>query len=233
MTPVAAEARPDLYGCGRLRDGEGAPLRPGGLALTEALIDLAGFRAGEMVADVGCGLGASTRLMRRRGVAAIGVDLVVPLAGADGEALPFVAADGARLPFADASLDGVLSECALSAMADRAQALGEWRRALRSGGRLALSDVYRRADDAGDAGRVATRTTLLSAVAATGFRVDRFVDRSEVLKRWAAAFIFQYGSLEALWGGAGGLECGAARKAALGYFLMIATKPGEPSPRGE
>ena len=233
MTPVTAEARPGLYGCGRLRDGEGAPLRPGGLALTETLIDLAGFRAGETVADVGCGLGASTRMMRRRGVAAVGVDLVFPLAGADGEALPFVAADGARLPFADASLDGVLSECALSAMADRAQALAEWRRALRSGGRLALSDVYRRAGDGGGVGRVATRTALLSAVAAAGFRVARFEDRSEVLKRWAAQFIFQRGSLEALWGGVGGRERGVARKAALGYFLMIAVKPGEPSPKGE
>jgi SAM-dependent methyltransferase len=232
MTPVAAEARSGLYGCGRLRDGEGAPLRPGGLALTEALVELAGFCAGETVADVGCGLGASTRLMRRLGVAAIGVDLVIPAAAANDDALPFVAADGARLPFADASLDGVLCECGLSAMADRAPALAEWRRALRSGGRLALSDVYSRAADAGGAGRVATREALISAVAAAGFGVARFEDRSEVLKRWAAQFIFQYGSLGALWGDAGGCECGAARKAALGYFVMIAVKPGEPSPKG-
>jgi ubiquinone/menaquinone biosynthesis C-methylase UbiE len=232
MTSVAAEACPGLYGCGGLRDGEGAPLRPGGLALTEALVDLAGFHVGETVADVGCGLGASTRLMRRLGVAAIGVDLVDSVAGEDRDAPPFVVADGARLPFADASLDGVLCECSLSTMADRAQALVEWRRALRSGGRLALSDVYSRAADGPGAGRVATRAALLSAVAAAGFRVARFEDRSEVLKRWAAQFIFQYGSLEALWGGAGGCECAAARLAALGYFLMIAVKPGEPSAKG-
>ena len=61
-----------------LSDSAGEPLRPGGLALTRELIDRAGFRAGDRVADVGCGLGASTRLLRERGVAAIGVDVVAP-----------------------------------------------------------------------------------------------------------------------------------------------------------
>ena len=71
-------ARDGLFGCGALRDGAGEPLRPGGLALTRELIDRADFRAGDTVADVGCGLGASTRLLRDRGVVAIGVDVVVP-----------------------------------------------------------------------------------------------------------------------------------------------------------
>jgi arsenite methyltransferase len=147
----APPEREGLFGCGTLRDGAGEPLRPGGLALTRELIDRAGFRAGETVADVGCGLGASTRLLRDRGVAAIGVDLLAPFdAGARGEAPPLVVADAARLPFADDSLDGVLAECSLSLTADRALVLAEWRRALRRGGRLALSDVYRR--DGGGAG---------------------------------------------------------------------------------
>src|SRR5208282_1419262 len=68
------EDRPEgLYGCGFIRDAEGAPLRPGGLALTETLLDFAGFRPGDTVADIGCGLGASIRLMNRRGIEAIGV----------------------------------------------------------------------------------------------------------------------------------------------------------------
>jgi SAM-dependent methyltransferase len=227
----APPARDGLFGCGALRDSAGEPLRPGGLALTRELIDRAEFRAGDTVADVGCGLGASTRLLRERGVAAIGVDVVVPCdAGARGEAPPFVVADAARLPFADESLDGVLSECSLSLTVDRALTLAEWRRALRRGGRLALSDVYRREGDG--AGRIATREALCADVAAAGFRVDWFEDRSEALKSWAARFIFAFGSLDRLWGGACAAENGSGGKARLGYALLIAAKSGDRAPAG-
>jgi arsenite methyltransferase len=222
----ASSARNELFGCGALRDDAGEPLRPGGLALTRDLIDRAGFRAGDRVADVGCGLGASTRLLCERGVAASGGAGGAPdVAGPHGEAAPFVVADAARLPFADESLDGVLSECSLSLTADRALALAEWRRALRRGGRLALSDVYRR--DGGGAGRIATRKALCADVAAAGFRIDAFEDHSEALKGWAARFIFAFGSLEPLWGGA--CSVGDAR---LGYAVLVATKSGDRSPAG-
>ena len=220
-----------LFGCGTLRDGAGEPLRPGGLALTRELIDRAGFHAGETVADIGCGLGASTRLLRDRGVAAIGVDLLAPFdAGARGEAPPLVVADAARLPFADDSLDGVLAECSLSLTADRALVLAEWRRALRPGGRLALSDVYCR--DGGGAGRIATREALCADLAAAGFRVEAFEDRSEALKSWAARFIFRFGSLDPLWGDGCAADPGSAGKARLGYALLVAAKSGQRAPAG-
>jgi SAM-dependent methyltransferase len=227
----APPARDGLFGCGALRDGAGEPLRPGGLALTRELIDRADFRAGDKVADIGCGLGASTRLLHERGVAAIGVDVVFPAGvGAHGDAPPFVVADAARLPFADESLDGVLSECSLSLTADRAQTLAEWRRALRPGGRLALTDVYRR--DGGGVGRIATREALCADVAAAGFQVDGFEDRSDALKSWAARFIFAFGSLDALWGGGCAIDSGSDRKVRLGYALLIATKSGARAPAG-
>jgi arsenite methyltransferase len=220
-----------MFGCGTLRDGDGEPLRPGGLAMTPEPINRAGFRAGETVADVGCGLGASTRLLLDRRVAATGVDLVAPSdGGARGEAPPLVVADAARLPFADESLDGVLSECSLSLTADCALILAEWRRAPRPGGRLALSDVYCR--NGGGAGRIATREALCADVAAAGFRVDSFEDRSEALKGWAARFIFQFGSLDPLWGGGCAIDQDSAGKARLGHALLVAAKSGERAPAG-
>jgi SAM-dependent methyltransferase len=201
------------------------------LALTRELIDRAEFRAGGTVADVGCGLGASVRLLRERGVAAIGVDIVVPPdAGARSEAAPFVVADAARLPFADESLDGVLSECSLSLTADRALTLAEWRRAVRRGGRLALSDVYRR--DGDGAGRIASREALCADVASAGFQVVWFEDRSPALKRWAAQFIFAFGSLDRLWGGGRPVESGSGDKVRLGYALLIAAKSDVRAPVG-
>jgi len=214
----APPAREGLFGCGRLADVEGAPLRPGGLALTEELIGLAEFWPGDRVVDVGCGLGASTQLLIRRGVAAVGVDVDV-----HGErAIPFVAADAAELPFTDWSLDGVLAECVLSVLPDRPGTLAEWARVLRAGGRLALSDVYSRAG-AGTA-RIGTREALSEAISAAGLCVERFEDRSEALKRWVAEFIFRYGSLDTLCGE--DLGRSVLRLSRPGYCLIVARKAG-------
>jgi SAM-dependent methyltransferase len=207
-----------LSGCWRLADLEGSPLRPGGLALTEELIGLAGFRPGHRVADVGCGLGASTRLLVRRGVAAVGVDVDVQ---ASPRAAPFVAADAARLPFADQSLDGVLAECVLSVLPNRGAALAEWARALKPGGRLALSDVYGRAG--AETARLPTREGLELTIAAAGFQIERFEGRSEVLRRWVAEFIFAHGSLDALCDGA--VDPATLGRSRPGYCLIAALKP--------
>jgi len=212
MTPAVQ----GLYGCGRLRDGEGGPLRPGGLGLTAELVDLAGFAPGDVVGDIGCGLGTTTNLLRAKNIRAVGVD--VDLDALAGSETPFVAADAVLLPFADASLDGLIAECVLSTLADPARALAEWRRVLKPGGRLALSDVYSRA---AAGGRSATRENLCGRLTAAGFRVERFEDRSDVLKRFVAQFVFAYGSLDALCGG--GLDA-AALGGRPGYALVVASR---------
>lgn len=226
MGQLMEALRPDtrgLYGSGLITDAAGEPLRPGGLALTETLLDRAGFALGDRVADIGCGQGASVALMARRGLRGIGLDRDAgALAVARRRGIPVLRAGGDALPFADGALDGVLSECSLSVMPDRAAALAGWVLALRPAGRLALSDVYARRPEGCSA--LPGRDALLRAMAAAGLEVLSFEDRSDVLPGWAARFIFHYGSLAALWGGACGLTAETARRAAPGYGLLVARK---------
>ena len=224
-----------LFGSGLVCDGEGEPLGPGGCAVTEELVNGAGFAAGDRVADIGCGQGRSVAFMAARGISAFGIDADPGPLRVARDRVPgvLVQARGNALPFCDGALDGVLSECVLSVMPDQAATLAEWARVLRPGGRLALADVYARnpAPDAtacARAGGIRSATQLQSLVAAAGLVVTRFEDRSDRLRTWVGRFIFQYGSLEALWGDAATVR--AMRAVAPGYCLAIAVRPARPAP---
>ena len=118
---------------GRLLDG---PLHPGGREATRRLLDRADVTAGTRLLDVGCGCGDAVTIARERGARAVGLDCDP---GSDADHA--VRGDLAALPVADGALDAVLAECVLCLADDRPAALAEAHRALRPGGRLAVSDV--------------------------------------------------------------------------------------------
>lgn len=221
------------YGDGLICGPDGLPLRPGGPALTETLLDLAQFEPGALVVDVGCGQGTGVEALLRRDIQAVGIDNQSETLEAARRRLAdgvFLQAGAAELPFAAASVDGILAECSLSTMPDRAGVLREWWRVLADGGRLALSDVYRRSAPGDHASPVACPSPMVTwgrlarDLSEAGFEIQWFEDCSDVLKNWVARFVFEYGSLEALWGGACGLNADAVRQAAPGYFVLIADK---------
>lgn len=221
------------YGDGLVCGPDGLPLRPGGPALTETLLDLARFEPGALVIDVGCGQGTGVEALLRREIQGVGVDNEAATLDRARRRLGdgvFLLAQATALPFATASVDGILAECSLSTMPDRRAVLKEWWRVLADGGRLALSDVYRRAagPDRSAGGScpspMVTWTRLARDLTEAGFEIEWFEDCSDVLKSWVARFVFEYGSLEALWGGACGLNADAVRQAAPGYFVLIADK---------
>ncbi len=111
------------------------------------LVDALGLSPGMRVLDVGCGPGRHCYELARRGIAAHGVDIsrrFIDLAVADApEGATFERGDARALAF-DAEFDAVISLCQggfglLLGDGEDASVLGGMRRAVRPGGRLALS----------------------------------------------------------------------------------------------
>ena len=215
------------------RHDNGAPLRPGGTDLTLLALSRAGFAPGERVVDLGCGVGVATRLLKRYGCVAIGLDLVakrLSLARNDDPALAMVAGDARHMPIGDASLDGVLAECSISLMGYTTATLAECRRVLRPGGRLVITDLYSRVEDVerqplpGCLGGMASRTSILAVLADAGFVVQCWEDHSERLKSFVAQLIFAGVGAEVLWAGDGPTYAAALRASRPGYFLLVARR---------
>lgn len=149
MTSIAAPTAPEnLKACCavlwshpgvRLLCGE--TLRPGGPELTLHALDLLGLEVGARVLDIGSGPGATLGLLARRGLRPVGADYSASLAAESAAVAPSVAADAERAPFRSGSMDAAFMECVLSAVPDKAAALAEAARVLRTGASLALSDV--------------------------------------------------------------------------------------------
>jgi SAM-dependent methyltransferase len=110
--------------------------------LARLFADLAGIRAGMGVLDVGCGPGALTAELARRGGpdAVSAVEPSASFAAATRDRLPGVAvrqAAAERLPFPAASFDATLAQLVVHFMRDPVQGLREMGRVTRPGGIVA------------------------------------------------------------------------------------------------
>jgi arsenite methyltransferase len=133
----------------------GESFHPGGLALTERLGMLLGLGPGQRVLDVAAGQGTSAIFLARRfGCAVVGVDYGGDMMRKATEAaeraglaqlVQFEQGDAERLPFADGAFDALICECAFCTFPDKRAAAAEFRRVLRPGGQVGLSDLTRSA----------------------------------------------------------------------------------------
>jgi SAM-dependent methyltransferase len=160
----------------------GGELHPGGVAVTRRTLELAELQAGERLLDVACGSGTSAMLASSEfGVEVTGVEYgesavhaarAAASASGCGEHVRFVQGDAERLPVAEDRFDIVLCECALCTFPDQRRAVAEFRRVLRPGGRLALSDVVVESGPLGTTltGAIATIACIDGALSSAGYR---------------------------------------------------------------
>lgn len=220
-------------------------IRPGGLELTDHLVDLAGLKPDSVVVDLGCGPGASADHLRRgRHFSVVGLDRSDALlrAARDRTIAPLIRADGGRLPLGDSTVDAVLAECSLSLMEDLDGTLAEIHRVLRPGGRLLCSDIYARNPGAAAALRslpfescvrgAIGRDKMVATVSRQGFEVLHWEDRSQELRSFAAQLVWRGGSMRTFWCRNGAADDPDAVAAAMtqarpGYYVMIARASNE------
>lgn len=114
---------------------------PGASELRARSYELLGVAPDAAVVDVGCGTGRAVAEMAERGARAVGVDPDERMIGVAGERWPagdFRVADAYDLPFDDGVLHGYRAEKVYHVLDDPARAVGEARRVLAPGGRIAL-----------------------------------------------------------------------------------------------
>ncbi|BCL77783.1 class I SAM-dependent methyltransferase [Ktedonobacteria bacterium brp13] len=131
----------------------GDSFHPGGTALTEYLGTLLQLGPGQRVLDVAAGQGTSAiHLAQRFGCTVLGIEyssLAVERANQAAQTanvahlVTFEQGDAERLPVPAASFDVVLCECAFCTFPNKAVAASEFRRVLKAGGRVGLSDLTR------------------------------------------------------------------------------------------
>lgn len=224
-----------------IRRALGDRLHPGGSELTRRALDLAQAEVGDLILDAGCGPGGGLeRLVAWGFTRAMGLDRDQDLLAEAGakKISRLVAGDLNRLPLAPNRLDLVISECAWN-LSDRQAVLAEFWRTLRPGGRLIISDMYRRSPAkptgawplaccfSAAASEERTRDLIESA----GFRIIQWEDHTAALRQLAGELIFAHGSLTAFWRAVTGDEtlaegaCRAGRQSLPGLFLCVAEKP--------
>ncbi len=102
--------------------------------------------AGALVADIGCGSGVFTNILRERGYVSFGIDLSQGMVRSGKKRypnVPFIAGDAEALPFPDESLDAVMLSAIVHHLPDPVGCARETHRVLKPGGRFFAFDPNR------------------------------------------------------------------------------------------
>lgn len=206
-------------------------VRPGGITLTQQLVDYCNFQPGARIIDIGCGTGTTVEYLRNvRRLYAVGVDLSALLVEQGKERaadLQLIQSSGENIPFVDHSIEGVLAECSLSVMPNVGRVLSEINRILVPGGKLAITDLYVRDTSCefltSNSSGIMTYNEMIEVLLDHGFEIMIFEDQSRFLREFVASFIMEHGEMEELWQ-CTGIGKNDMKIHKLGYYLLIAEK---------
>jgi len=232
-----------MYANEILRVASGETMHPGGPQLTRRLLELCDLPFDARILDLGCGAGATVSGLVKAGFEyTLGLDRLEILLskGQDQHPqAPLACGLGGLLPIANDQLDAILVECSLAAMANFEQVIKEIQRVLRSGGKLAVSDLYARKPEGIPAlqalplssglAQVLSHPELINSLQHHGFKTLVWEDHSESLKEMTGQIISTHGSISNFWRqtepAADTLDIQiAVSKARLGYYILIAQK---------
>jgi ubiquinone/menaquinone biosynthesis C-methylase UbiE len=116
------------------------------MRLIETCSRLAKLKPNARIADLGCGSGVFTDLLRQRGYVPVGLDIspkLIELGKAKYPNVEFIEGDVEHLPFPSASLDGVLLSGLVHHLPDPARCAAEAFRVLKPGGSFVAFDPNR------------------------------------------------------------------------------------------
>lgn len=221
-----------LYDDQRLRMAFGEHIKPGGAELTRQALELFPFPEGGRMADLGCGTGATLKLLIEQGFETVGLDISPILLAEAANHGPVVEGDFHCLPWPDHYLDGIFCECSLSLAKNPRQVLLECARVLKRGGGLVISDLLRK----GKAGPGRTTEILNCAPGSmttdelstllimAGFSLRHQFNQDKALNELAARLVWNFGAADEM-KKALGLDCGKGRDVnKFDYQLIIAEK---------
>ena len=123
----------------------------GGIAATEALIDLCHIGRESTILDVGCGVGVTACFIATKvGCRVVGVAILEKMVERSRESasrhnlthrVEFRVADAQNLPFEDSLFDAVLTESVTAFPADKQKAVSEYARVTKPGGYVGLNET--------------------------------------------------------------------------------------------
>lgn len=114
--------------------------------LIESFERLTGLPPGARIADLGCGSGVFTNMLREAGYSAVGVDIspkLIEVGKSKYPGLELIEGDIENLPFVDGSLDGVLLSGVVHHFPDPRRCVAEVHRTLCRGGKFMAFDPNR------------------------------------------------------------------------------------------